>query len=57
MYTHNEPILKGWKVKLISVVGILSIILLLNIIAAIITVFKEPRDITATWAWLLVLNL
>ena len=57
MYTHNEPILKGWKVNLINVVGIPSIILLLNVIAAIITVFKEPRDITATWAWLLVLNL
>ena len=28
-----------------------------SVITAIITVFKEERDITATWAWLLVLNL
>ena len=39
---------------LLSVIGI---ILILNTVVAIITVFKEKRDITATWAWLLVLNL
>lgn len=39
---------------LLSVIGI---ILVLNTVVAIITVFKEKRDITATWAWLLVLNL
>ena len=32
-------------------------ILFLNIIAAVITVFREKRDIAATWAWLLVLLL
>ena len=40
-----------------TLVSVLTVILLLNVIAAIITVFKEKRDITATWAWLLVLNL
>ena len=30
---------------------------MLNTTAAIITLFKEKRDIAATWAWLLVLNL
>ncbi|MTV81167.1 cardiolipin synthase [Secundilactobacillus folii] len=33
------------------------IIFSINTIAAIITVFRERRDIAATWAWLLVLNL
>lgn len=36
---------------------ILILIFLMNEIAAIITVFKEKRDIAATWAWLLVLTL
>ena len=40
-----------------TLVSVLIVILLLNVITAIITVFKEERDITATWAWLLVLNL
>lgn len=31
------------------------LIIFVNTIAAIITVFRQPRDITATWAWLLVL--
>ncbi|WP_262315314.1 cardiolipin synthase [Lacticaseibacillus parakribbianus] len=35
---------------------IISALYLLNVIAAIITVFREKRDIAATWAWLLVLN-
>lgn len=35
----------------------INVILLLNTVAAVVTVFKEKRDITATWAWLLVLNL
>ena len=29
----------------------------LNIVFAVITVFREKRDIAATWAWLLVLIL
>ena len=40
-----------------TVIWIIILILLLNTTAAIITVFKEKRDIAATWAWLLVLNL
>ncbi|MBU3852047.1 MAG: cardiolipin synthase [Candidatus Paralactobacillus gallistercoris] len=36
---------------------ILAIIFILNTILAIITVFRQPRDIAATWAWLLVLIL
>ncbi len=35
--------------------SILYIIILLNTIAAIITVFREPREIAATWGWLIVL--
>lgn len=30
---------------------------MINTIFAVVTVFKERRDIAATWAWLLVLNL
>lgn len=37
--------------------SIIILIFTLNTIAAIITVFRERRDIAATWAWLLVLNL
>ncbi|MBS9334518.1 cardiolipin synthase [Fructobacillus sp. M1-13] len=33
----------------------LSIIITLNTILAVLTVFREPRDIAATWAWILVL--
>ncbi|KRL41421.1 cardiolipin synthase [Liquorilactobacillus nagelii] len=36
---------------------LLEIIFVLNLIFAIFTVFKEKRDISATWAWLLVLLL
>lgn len=36
---------------------IITVIFVLNVIAAVITVFREKRDIAATWAWLLVLNL
>ena len=32
-------------------------IFVLNTFFAIITVFRQPRDISATWAWLLVLIL
>lgn len=39
-----------------TVIWIIILILLLNTTAAIITVFKEKRDIAATWAWLLVLK-
>ncbi len=34
-----------------------TFILLLNIIFAIIVIFKERRDVSSTWAWLLVLIL
>lgn len=34
---------------------ILQIIIYVNAVLAFITVFREPRDIAATWAWLLVL--
>ena len=36
---------------------IFTAIIILNTIGAIITVFKEKRDVAATWAWLLTLNL
>ncbi|WP_027107569.1 cardiolipin synthase [Lacticigenium naphthae] len=36
---------------------IVSFILFANIVLAIFTVFREKRDIAATWAWLLVLVL
>lgn len=36
---------------------IILVIFTLNTIAAVLTVFRERRDIAATWAWLLVLNL
>ena len=35
----------------------LLLVILFNEIAAIYTVFREKRDIAATWAWLLVLTL
>ena len=35
----------------------LIVVLVLNTAAAIVTVFKQQRDISATWAWLLVLLL
>ncbi|WPC16824.1 cardiolipin synthase [Pediococcus inopinatus] len=34
---------------------IIELIIAINLIAAVITVFREKRDIAATWAWLLVL--
>ena len=37
--------------------SIIAIIFILNLIAAIITVFDEKRDIASIWAWLLVLLL
>ena len=37
--------------------GIGVVIVVLNAILAMITVFYQPRDIAATWAWLLVLLL
>ena len=36
---------------------ILLLVVIFNEIAALITVFRERRDIAATWAWLLVLTL
>ncbi|WP_407893390.1 cardiolipin synthase [Lacticaseibacillus sp. N501-2] len=35
---------------------IIEVVIVLNTIGAIFTVFREKRDIAATWAWLLVLN-
>ena len=35
--------------------SILFIIIFLNTTAAVITVFREPREIAATWGWLIVL--
>ncbi len=35
----------------------LQLIFVANLVAAVITVFKEKREIAATWAWLLVLVL
>ncbi|WP_125705733.1 cardiolipin synthase [Lacticaseibacillus daqingensis] len=35
---------------------IITVIYVLNVAGAILTVFREKRDIAATWAWLLVLN-
>ncbi|WP_461215527.1 cardiolipin synthase [Lacticaseibacillus sp. GG6-2] len=35
---------------------IIEVVIFLNTIGAIFTVFREKRDIAATWAWLLVLN-
>lgn len=40
-----------------TVSTIISLIIIVNTFLAVITVFKEKRDIAATWAWLLVLNL
>ena len=39
------------------IIIILSLILVINTTGAIITVFRQSRDIAATWAWLLVLIL
>ena len=37
--------------------SVLFLIVVFNEVAALITVFRERRDIAATWAWLLVLTL
>ena len=42
-----------WNIIRILIIAIV----LINEIAALITVFREKRDIAATWAWLLVLTL
>ena len=42
-----------WKIIWLTIL----LIILLNEAAAIFTVFREKRDIAATWAWLLVLTL
>lgn len=34
---------------------IISGLVLINTLGAIVTIFREPREISATWAWLLVL--
>lgn len=36
---------------------IISIVIILNTLAAMITIFRETRDVSSTWAWLLVLML
>ncbi|GAX06877.1 cardiolipin synthase [Secundilactobacillus pentosiphilus] len=43
----------NWTLVYLIIFAIFAI----NTIAAIFTVFRERRDIAATWAWLLVLNL
>lgn len=40
-----------------SVTTIIEAIIILNTVLAFITVFREKRDIAATWAWMLVLVL
>ena len=42
-----------WEIIRWIILGIIVI----NELAAIFTVFRERRDIAATWAWLLVLTL
>ena len=37
------------------ILPIINVIIVLNAVAAVITVFRDRRDIAATWAWLLVL--
>lgn len=39
------------------IIWLVLIILLLNTISALITVFHRPRNIVTTWAWILVLTL
>ncbi len=40
-----------------AISSVIVAIIVINTFLAVITVFKEKRDIAATWAWLLVLNL
>lgn len=49
--------MKKGETGMITFVDIFSLIILINTIGAIITVFMKPRDIAATWAWLVVLTL
>lgn len=44
---------RGYKVSISSI--LLSLFFILNILLAIIVIFKERRDASASWAWLLVL--
>ncbi len=37
------------------ILPIINVIVIINAVAAVITVFRDRRDIAATWAWLLVL--
>ena len=46
-------LLTTWQIIKLIIWGIIII----NEIAALYTVFREKRDIAATWAWLLVLTL
>lgn len=46
-------LLTTWQIIKLIIWGII----LINEIAALYTVFREKRDIAATWAWLLVLTL
>ena len=48
--------MKKGETEMITFVDIFSLIILINTIGAIITVFMKPRDIAATWAWLVVLR-
>ncbi|WP_025728019.1 cardiolipin synthase [Atopobacter phocae] len=40
----------------ITLQNIFSILMVINILISVVTVFSEERDIAATWAWLLVLT-
>lgn len=42
---------------MVLVTEIMSFIIFINALLAIITILRQPRDIAATWAWLLVLIL
>ncbi len=42
---------------MLSLEILIPTILLINLIVALVTIFREERDISTTWAWLLVLVL
>lgn len=50
---RGETMVLTWTI----ICWILLLIILVNEVAAIFTIFREKRDIAATWAWLLVLTL
>jgi len=46
-----------WMINWFIIKNAIVLIVVLNIVFSIFTVFREKRDISATWAWLLVLIL